>query len=956
MTGTAATSGVLAALVAIIAAFPPCEGAAASAGQGVSLSTGAIDGAVTDATGAALVDVIVALSSDALLQPRSTRTDAEGGYRFPALPPGVYNVVLTHPGFRTAHGAAIRLDLGFTATIDVTMELDTLSEHIGVVRSSRSIDRQSIATATTFNTDQLAQLPGARSMAAIFAATPAIQVAAFDVGGHTTALGVSSVAFGISGNNRPMLEGIDTTGVQATGFTFDYGSLDGALVTTAAHSAEWPKPGVQSQFIVKSGGDQYHGSMYADYEHRAWQSINIDADQIARGASQGGGLGPRDANRLWSYRDVNGDIGGFIKKNRAWWYASLRDQDVAARQVNFPPGPFRNRTTNYSGKATIQATPRNKIIAYAQVGRSRQPNRLEPSGLTGLTRTSAINQSVESTATQTGVGWVAKAEWQATPGDHFVIEARAGQFGSNRGERPNGSTPRFEDVGSSIVRGGNRDFEDRVRRDQFSASASYFVSGLGAHQFKGGVDSYRTEQTEHWRHAFPGDVLHLVRNGAPQSVYLLQPSRSAAGFWAHGVYGNNVWRVNSRVTLNLGARFDRYRLYLPAQEHPVSRFNPRHQTFAPIKNVADWNVLAPRLGFILDPTGEGRTVVKVGYSRYWENPGVATAFNANPNASLWWRSHAWSDPNGSGLWEPGEEGRLLDSRGGRAIEDLDPDLRLPFVREATTAIERELGTVMSIRAGLTWREEHQQYLRQNAAQPFDVFSASVLIPDPGRDSVVGTADDGAAIEGRELRADLVGGEAINIVRNVPHADTRHWTLDAAVTRRSSGRWSLLAGFAHTWSRDHANNYLGQSVRQNPYPLTPNDLINAAEDGRHAVRMWNAKAYGTYRAPGGVQIASLVRHQSGQPFGRTFSTLLNYGSIRILAEPIGTRRMGHVTLVDLKVEKSFRLEAGRVTVFVDLFNVLNANPEQNISWASGSFLRPLAIVPPRIARLGARFDW
>jgi hypothetical protein len=121
-------------------------------------------------------------------------------------------------------------------------------------------------------------------------------------------------------------------------------------------------------------------------------------------------------------------------------------------------------------------------------------------------------------------------------------------------------------------------------------------------------------------------------------------------------------------------------------------------------------------------------------------------------------------------------------------------------------------------------------------------------------------------------------------------------------------------------------------------------------------MWNAKAYGTYRAPAGVQIASLVRHQSGQPFGRTFSTLLNYGSIRILAEPIGTRRMDHVTLVDLKVEKSFRLRADRVTVFVDLFNVLNANPEQNISWVSGSFLQPLAIVPPRIARVGARFDW
>ena len=230
----------------------------------------------------------------------------------------------------------------------------------------------------------------------------------------------------------------------------------------------------------------------------------------------------------------------------------------------------------------------------------------------------------------------------------------------------------------------------------------------------------------------------------------------------------------------------------------------------------------------------------------------------------------------------------------------------------------------------------------------------VRIADPGPDGAVGTADDGADIDGRELQAGV--GPAVNIVRNVPNADARHWTLDLVGTRRSSGRWSLVAGFAHTWSRNQANNYFGQNVRQNPYPLTPNDLINTDSNGAHAFRMWNAKAYGVYRAPWGVQIAPLVRHQSGQPFGRTFQRTLNYGQVRILAEPMGTRRMDYVTLVDLKVEKSFRLSGPRLALFVDVFNILNANAELNISWVSGSFLQPLSIVPPRIARVGARFDW
>ena len=115
---------------------------------------------------------------------------------------------------------------------------------------------------------------------------------------------------------------------------------------------------------------------------------------------------------------------------------------------------------------------------------------------------------------------------------------------------------------------------------------------------------------------------------------------------------------------------------------------------------------------------------------------------------------------------------------------------------------------------------------------------------------------------------------------------------------------MVADFAHTWSRDQANGYLGQSVRSNLYPLTPNDLINAGKDGRYEFRIWSAKIHGTYAGPWDVRITPFLRHQSGQPFGRTFpTTALNYApNVRILAEPIGTRRMDNITLLDVRVEK------------------------------------------------------
>jgi hypothetical protein len=106
------------------------------------------------------------------------------------------------------------------------------------------------------------------------------------------------------------------------------------------------------------------------------------------------------------------------------------------------------------------------------------------------------------------------------------------------------------------------------------------------------------------------------------------------------------------------------------------------------------------------------------------------------------------------------------------------------------------------------------------------------------------------------------------------------------------------------------------------------------------------------------IAPLLRHQSGEPFGRTFGVELDHDFVEVLAEPINTRRTDNVTLVDLRVEKAFRLpKERRVAVFVDVYNLLNANPEEALVQSSGpAFLQPLGIVAPRIARVGVKVDW
>ena len=120
-----------------------------------------------------------------------------------------------------------------------------------------------------------------------------------------------------------------------------------------------------------------------------------------------------------------------------------------------------------------------------------------------------------------------------------------------------------------------------------------------------------------------------------------------------------------------------------------------------------------------------------------------------------------------------------------------------------------------------------------------------------------------------------------------------------------------------------------------------------------------KVNGTWNSPfWDITFSPLVRYQQGIAFGRTFTSTLSYGSVRFLAEPLGTQRQDEILVADLRVEKSSKFGGGRdISVFFDLYNMFNANPAQNLQWSSGtSYNRPLSVVPPRLARLGVKLNF
>src|SRR5580765_1171799 len=347
--------------------------------QAVGATTGAINGKVSDATGGVMPGVTVTISSPSMQGVRTAVTNEEGSYRFPAIPPGDYKMTYELEGFSTVVREGIRVGLGFTATVNTELKVASLTESVTVSGQSPVVDITSTKTATNFDAKELASMPSARDFWAILAAAPAVQMQRIDVGGSAAGTQTGYSTYDTKADqHRPMVEGIvNTEGTNAAGFYYDYGSFDEVSVATGTNTAEMPWPGVMTQFIAKSGGNTYHGKIYADYESENIQSRNIDSSQIKLGLKAGGGLTETDLNRLHKYYDLNGDIGGYLKKDKLWWYGSVRKQDAESLLPNFPVKPFATLLHNVSAKGTYAINTNNKLIGYGTWGKKQQPNRLD---------------------------------------------------------------------------------------------------------------------------------------------------------------------------------------------------------------------------------------------------------------------------------------------------------------------------------------------------------------------------------------------------------------------------------------------------------------------------------------------------------------------------------------------------------------------------------------------------
>jgi hypothetical protein len=584
---------------------------------------------------------------------------------------------------------------------------------------------------------------------------------------------------------------------------------------------------------------------------------------------------------------------------------------------------------------------------------------------------------------------VGKIEYNRTFGSRGFLEVRAGEFGYNFPLLGNNQTdPRREDQTTLQVTGGGRDWQLDRRRKQVHGAYTLSVDNLlgGDHQFKfGGEVQHETGRTR-WNQYYTDNVLHVLNNGAPSFVRLGLPVDSRNGLRNYGLFANDRYQ-RGRVTVNVGLRFDRYRVFLPEQERPASRFSAEARTFAAVDNVKTFNHVAPRVGVVFDLDGSGKTLLKANFGRYYFNPGVTLADSTNPNTSTQYAQYAWNDLNGDRVWQPGESGALQAQVGGTANVQIDPDLKNSRTDELSAWLERELGWQIGARVGFVWKMDRDGYQQQNANRPISAYNVPITVVDPGPDGIRGTADDATASMFNLNPANLALPVS-NVVTNPPGFEADYKSIELATSKRFSNRVSFTTSFIYTWTDEYGTSYFGSGpggaggtqpslfsgfAAQVGFPLTAND------DTRSQFTTWNYKFFGTWEPAWGLRLTPVFKLQQGYPYARVFNATsgsgapgsagVNYGTQSLKAQEIDANRMETISQLDLRADRTFKLgERVKLTVLLDVYNVFNANSELNIRGTTGrltisetgasipTFNTPVTILPPRIARLSARLSF
>ena len=922
-------------------------------------STGTIVGRITDEHEAAVSGASVQATNAAIGFVREGASDGAGTYRLAGLPVGVYQIRVQSEGFTTAERRTVVVTAGRPITIDVTVRVGTVSDAVVVRAEPPLIDQQSSALGEVVDLQRIQSLPlNGRQFANLAALVPGV-----GLGFHSDIAKNAQYSPQISGGNgrnvNYVVDGGDDNDDVNGGLMqqFPLEAIQEFELLTHRVSAEHGRSsGAVLSVVTKSGTNDPHGS-----------GFGLFRDDSLNGQTFTERLNGVD-KQPYSRAQFGGSFGGPIVRNRLHYFAAYErtSQDtnqvvntaMFADQNGVHEIPFRQNL--FTGKVTAHMRPEHHLAFRVGVERSSQVTGAGPKFAPstwhyGHNTFSSINASHN---------WIAGAA---------ALNELVVQYADATIDIPRTTSGPSIATFDGMTRGGSTIAPQKTQqrkwhiRDDFSWTSSR-LGGL-VHQFKAGGSWIHEPRLFLATTQGNSGLITVTEDRVDAPVIMVQVLggnlEGSLPMDMYGVHLQDDWRVSSRLTLNLGVRWD----YVAGQPIDQSaslnfqalqaagragRFRGTILEDFGTESRTDHDNIQPRFGAVFDVRGDGRDVIRGGWGIYTDFGYIASNASTAVFDARGGGGTTLLVMSATGIMKPdGTPFRITDP-----ISVLEPQNTVRGTPRFGEVISPLLEQPYTRQANIGWA---------HAMGGAAVVSADYVHVD-GRDLNMKVRPN-VVVDGQRFLAglDIQPPNSMNFRAALSDGRSRYDALIVALRRRLQGGVDVTASYTlasatstiGTAADEPAQNLI-QNIRDPWGPVQ--DAPSYRADSRHQVSI-----SGIVQVPGGVQVAPIFYLRSALPVHTTSGgdpngdgiqndkSALAYRFIDVDAAGTPTyeangpcetvlcsRRAGFAQL-NLRVSRAFRLAGGvRLEAIGEMFNVLNANnPSHALTQirTSATFMKP-----------------
>ena len=601
------------ALLALCAAAPPMVLAQET------INNASVSGRVTDPSGAVVQGARITARQTATNLTSTAITDADGRFRFAYLRLGPYEIKVQQPGFRDAL-RSLTLTVGSAFELPITLAV-VAETSITVTGEAPVLETARTQIAGTVPLTEVQNLPlNGRNFLDIALVIPGVSptnTASNQLFAETSAVPGQGLSVSSQRNfsNSFIVDGVSANDDAAglSGLFYGLDVVQEFQVVTSGGQAEFGRAlGGYMNVVTKSGTNTLHGDLYGYFRNQRFNSANalshtaLPLTQAQYGASLGGPIVHDRTFYFANFEQRELNQSGLITiapANVAPINARLTAVGYKGPQIS--TGLYSNpvHNTNFLGKVDHQFSQNDVFTARYSLYDVHSKNSRGAGGLSAASASAGLDDTDQTVAMSNVV----------TLSPRMVNETR-GQFThSNLQALPSDPIGPAVSI-SGVASFGTLSGSPTGRLNNLYEIADNLSYQAGAHAIRAGIDFLYNDTTITYPRTIRGSYsfssLANFLSGTYNNSGFTQAFNNSVVEQTNpnvGFFAQDEWKVNPRLTLNVGLRYDLQFL----------------QTIT-----TDTNNVSPRAGFAWTPFASRHTVVRGSYGLFYDRVPLRALANA----------------------------------------------------------------------------------------------------------------------------------------------------------------------------------------------------------------------------------------------------------------------------------------------------------------------------------------